>query len=299
MNLSDILEKHFSAGQRRALKRLLLEFELYQPLSDISEGFSAYKTSGDRNMAIKHFGQQSDAFVTLVSWWLIQQEGNADAAKNRDAVGCLLVCMAIEALQHYQLKPAEVFSVVYKWVMADAYLKAHHMDAFHNFIGRVHEKWLALPAADKPAAGLGYQGCNTYFIWQVWAGDKENHIMLDIFIRDLYHHWHRKISLSDIRRLFAESGEPCKIMVPSKYLLEFLTVFYFLHHCKRIVCRNNKGMFVFFKNHLEAPTGDIYPCWQDFSHMLHKELNHTVRGNTLRNKVKTLVDKYGTKGVSG
>lgn len=298
MNLTGILNKHFTRDQKSALKQLLSAYELYQPLSDISEGVYAYQPDDDREESKRHFGEQTEAFVSLVSLWLIEQEGDTNAGKNRDTLGCLLVCMATEALQHYQLKPHEVHSLVQKLVLTDAYLMAYHMEAFYIFIGKVQERWLELSVSKEKTAANHAPCKEVYFIWQVFANDKDRQISQEFFLKDLYHLWHRKICLSQLRQLFDSGGKPFTIEVASIYLKEFMAVFYLMHECKRIVCKNSKGIFVYMKNHLKPPLGDTYPQCHDFSKMLYKEIHHPINGKTLRKKIKSLLDKYGTASLS-
>jgi hypothetical protein len=297
MEFADILKKHFDKGQHKALQHLLTEKELYRPLSDITSRFYAFNYTGDGEEALLHFRREAEAFVSVISHWLSLQDTGTNDEKKRNEVSAILVCITIEALKHYHLKPSEVFPLVNGLVRADAYLSEHHHDSFHWFIDKVHEKWLEFRPPDNNSSALPPPCSDTYFIWQIFPSDKENHITFDVFIMDLYRHWHRKICLSGLRQLFDSSGKPFKILVPSKYMLDFLTVFYLLHDCKRIFCKNNKGLFVFLKNHLQPPEGDNYPPWQDFAKLLHKELNHPLNGKILLGKIKKPMDKFGTNGL--
>ena len=292
MNLSYILKENFAEAQQVALAKWLTERALYQPLSDIADRFYALKPMEDKEGRVMQFCLEAEAFIALVSFWLQGQENDRSMGVNREKLAPVLVSMAVEALLHFGLKPAEVYRPVAAVVMGHAYLAEHHRDTYYRFTDWVQEKWLEIQMGDKKTYIDSLSCSPVYFIWQTFSSDKEKHVTFEFFINDLYHHWHRKIKISDIRRLFDSSPQPFTIEVPSKYLLEFLAVFYFMHQSRRIVCKNSKGIFVFMKQHLKPPEGDAYPEWADWSKMLYKQLSDPPKRKLLLSKIQAVLDKY-------
>ena len=292
MDFSGLLKKHYDESQQKALICFLLEQQLFQLISDTTERFFASDVDSNQNELLKRFGNDAAPIITRVSQWLSRQETGGETNHNSGILFTLLLCLTTEALHYTRLKPHDIYPEINALVMADPYLAEHHRCSFYRFTDMLQEKCLKTPPPGEIPISNPHNSQSVYFIWQGFPEDKENHISLCIFLDDLITLMPGLRPRKYVSRLFEAGRSDYKITLPSHHLLCFLALFHHLHSCHRIVCKNNRGLFVHLKEHLQPPPNDFYPDWKDFAKLLHKELSLPQNRLTICKTIKPLCDKY-------
>lgn len=120
-----------------------------------------------------------------------------------------------------------------------------------------------------------------------WLGEAH----LDLFVRDLIKTFNGIKPTKNVFKLFESDTSDFKVILPSKHLRSFITLFYKLHKAGVIKVIGNRGLYVYLQNHLEAPENDKYPK-RAFRKLRHEaEKNNTVKNNISRT-IKPLLIKY-------
>jgi hypothetical protein len=120
-----------------------------------------------------------------------------------------------------------------------------------------------------------------------WQGKKQ----LDLFVDDLTKTFQGIKFRKQLYLLFDNIQPDFKIELPSKYLVSFITLFYGLHKNQTIKMTGNRGLFVYLRQHLQAPLKENYPK-RDFRKLRHEAEQNKNTKNSITRIIKPLLDKY-------
>jgi hypothetical protein len=292
MNLFLIIQNNYTVEQAKALIHLLQSQGLYCAMQRHSDVFYQAKAAPGSPAMLQQFRIYVQAMIGLFSEWLLQGKPGPHKQKTIDAMLRLFTFLAIEAKAFSRLKRHESFPVLQELLHSEPGLLL--WERYSNYILIDYLKLKAYKkAAKKQMVAVNRANCReAYFIWCRFATDDYHTVHLDAFIEDLRKLMKGLGAGKYIGLLFSTDPPEFKIVVPKKYLLAYLAVFYELHRCGRILCRNNKGIFVHLQSHIEAPEGQTLPAWTEFGKWFQREMKNETTCKTTYTFIKDLLNKY-------
>jgi len=292
MSLNQVIRNHYDNDSRKELKLLLQSLELYVPIDNISRKFYSLSISANTAQKLLHFDRHALIFVSLISGFLqkLPTDSNHDLIVSK--VLSFSVCLMVDALYHYRLKPFEIFDTLAEMIHNDDYLAKNHHRNFYWFFDKViktsYQVYGILPDSRDPEP----EGPQAYFVFNIFEGEDTRYMKRAFFIDDLGTTLPNLGKLYNIVKLFLQDARNYHIIVTSEDLPYFLAVFQILHRCGRISVKNSRGLFKHLASHLKAPQGKSLPDWKD----LRQYYNFIMRDKQTKQNVfkviSPLLKKY-------
>jgi hypothetical protein len=293
MNFLGVIQNHYTLEQAKIIIHLLQSQGLFCAMQKHSEVFYQAKAVPGSPAMLQQFKLYAQAMIRLLSDWLLRGKPDCHKQQTTDALLQLFTFLAIEAKVHSKLKRYEFFAVFQELFHTEPGLLLWKPYTDHILIDYIELK-SQLEEARNSSVGPNHQNlCEVYFCWCHFAGDKENYISLDAFIHDLAKLFKGLQYKKTLYLLFSDQPQDFKIVVPKKYLLEFMAVFYELHRCGRIICKNNKGIFKHLQAHIKAAPGEELPAWKDYAQWYCMEMKSEHNRRKVFSLIQKLLNTYG------
>jgi len=292
MNFALLIKKYKTIGRNRDIVQLLHKHQLFTALETATNRF--YEQANPNNK--QNLQQLFDKLVQnySVAAALFMQDVKTDAQREEDAGSLLhfISCLISEAVRYSQLEKAVYSDILKGNLQAEPVKLLWKEFAYYYFLGDIEVN--ALPKSSKvpPDAYANTGDGNTYFVWQIWPGDKEKRISLQTFIIDLTDTFEGLRTGNTIAKLFKNIPNDYKITIPAEHLCAFLEIFRKLHQSKRIKCQNSRGLYHHLQTHLQAPPNDKLPNRKEYSKLNHESHHDTKNSIAVLRKISALQTKY-------
>lgn len=281
MNFALFLNKYYSHNQQVELLSLLDKLNIFRDIESAFNNFYLALKSKNQNEIISKYSQSTRDIVTCIVKSIKLQVPLGYKAKK---IAVLTANFIRDTYMVLDLEFPEFFNLLVKSVKSTCLTNSFSISVFEKLLNRSKVNALVSNKAEKGNDSLNNTSKPLKLDWQ---GKKH----LDLFVDDLTKTFYGIKCRKQLYRLFDNLENDFKVELPSKYLVSFITLFYDLHKTQTIKVAGNRGLFVYLRQHLQAPLKEYYPK-RDFRKLRHeasKKNNTRLKVDSL---IKPLLDKY-------
>jgi hypothetical protein len=288
MTFADFIKKYYPPARQTEVIFLLNDLHIYTTIESSLNDFYQAAARNSRYGIISQFVLTSREFVTSLYQPLHESRTCKTNAAKEKKIAELVTYLVKETYQLSGLAFAEYYDLFIE-TAKETYIK-YRLDfsVLEGLLNSLHVKALTASGKERENSS-GFKLSRPVKL--DWRGDKQ----LDLFIDDLTKTFQDVRCKKHLFLLFDRMKSDFKIELSSKHLLPFLTLFYALHEAGAIRVSGNRGLFVYLRQHLQAPPNDKYPK-RDFRKLRHEAGQNERTKNNISRMIKPLLDKYCPSG---
>ena len=286
MAFIDFINKYYLPHQQKEINFILRDLCIYNEIESSLNDFYQATVGGNKIEIISQFALTSREFITTIYQPFFFIELGKREAIIKQKINKLINYLIYDTYQHSKLNTIEYFNLLKLTVRKTFDKNSWDFSLSENLLSADNTKLFAIDNIEKKN---GHNFKLSKPIRLNWQGKQP----LDIFIYDLTKTFPGIKSKKHLYYFFEEIEADFKIELKSKDLLTFLTLFYKLHNSRVIKVIGNRGLYVFLRQHLQAPANDRYPT-RDFRKIRKDSEQNVQVNNNITKLIKPLLDKYCT-----
>jgi hypothetical protein len=293
-DLLEVIKDNYKAAQVKTLVKTLKELSIYETVDESVRLF--YNDCNRNNVQIRR--TQFSLFVTCImiitTHWYRAKLSQQVREKNAGLVFHLAATLMADAKMHKNLSD-KMYCGVMKEIQNN---ETQNIDwkqfSFHFIMGFTWAMTCVVTKNGniivKSTGGIR----NTYLLWHKWPDDKIKKINRNLFICDLMELLKGLDTKSTLTKLFKDTNKDYKIKIWRDHLEIFLIIFKRLYACKRISCKNKKGLFVLLRAHFEFLDGVAGPKRKEYYRLVDYKLDDNSYPSEFSEALISLLNKYCT-----
>ncbi len=296
MDFATVLARLNAVAHLKGIVPLLHTHNVYSDFEKASNHFFQHATQINTEIHSMLFGDVVNDYFFLANEWMQSAEQPPHSENDRLMLMHFITSMISEAIHFAHIERQVYCAILKERMQSESNTISWNDLIFYIFVGEIELAGMPHDKKMQKVASGSSSNPNTYFVWQIDASDKENHISLDAFIYDLTSTFPGVKNKKTIALLFDPQAKDYYITVPNEHLHAFLTVFHKLHRCKRIKCMYNRGLYLHLQPHLQAPPYEKLPTRKNYYKLVSDAQHDTNLNMQILRKTKDLLDKYSLKG---